>query len=357
MSAPAPKDAPESALESANPVLVETTRRDRKGGEIVENRHRGAVAAVGPDGELILALGDVERRIFPRSAVKMIQALPLLSSGAAEAYGLTTEHLALSCASHEGSHEHVRRVAAWLEALGLGEQDLGCGPQEPGDKAEAERLRGTGEKPCRLHHNCSGKHGGFLTLTRHLKADPASYLDPDGRTQTAVAEAFAEATGQDALPAYGVDGCAAPNFTASLAGVARAMAGFASAGDGDPHDAALLRLRRAMKAHPFLIAGEGRACTRLTEALPEEAVVKVGADGIFTAILPKQGLGVALKIDDGAGKPAEAALAAVLTALGATRGAEALTESLRMQTIRNSRSEAVGAIRPAAAFEAALRRR
>ena len=340
--------------DSVNPVLVETTRRDRKGGEIVENLHRGAVAVAGPDGELIFALGDVGRRIFPRSAVKMIQAIPLVSSGAAEAYGLTSEHLALSCASHEGSHEHVRRVSAWLERLGLGESDLGCGPQDPSDKAEAERLRGTGEKPCRLHHNCSGKHGGFLTLTRHLKAAPADYLDPEAPTQRAVGAAFAEATGQDALPAHGVDGCAAPNFTASLAGVARAMAGFASAGDGDAHDAAQLRLRRAMKAHPFLIAGEGRACTRLTEALPEEAVVKVGADGVFTAILPGRGVGLALKIDDGANRAAESALAAILTALGATKGAEALTESLREPPIRNSRSEVVGAIRPAGSFSGSL---
>lgn len=344
--------------ESVNPVLVETTRRDRKGGEIVENRHRGAIAVAGPDGELIFALGDVERRIFPRSAVKMIQALPLVESGAAEAFRLTEEHLALSCASHEGSHEHVARVAAWLEALGLGEQDLGCGPQTPSDKAEAARLLDSGEKPCRLHHNCSGKHGGFLTLTRHLKAAPAGYLDPEGPTQSAVAEAFAAVTDQSAPPAYGVDGCAAPNFTADLAGVARAMARFASCdragGEGGVRGAAMGRLRRAMKAHPFLIAGEGRACTRLTEALPEEAVVKVGADGIFTAILPGRGLGLALKIDDGAGKPAESALAAVLTALGAARGVEGLAESLRMQPIRNSRLEAVGAIRPAEGLTQAL---
>ncbi len=336
--------------DSVNPVLVETTRRDRRGGEIVENLHRGALAVAGPDGELIFALGDVERRIFPRSAVKMIQAIPLVSSGAAEAYGLTAEHLALACASHEGAQEHVARVAAWLEALGLGEPDLGCGPQEPGDKTEAARLRAAGEKPCRLHHNCSGKHGGFLTLARRLKAAPADYLDPAGPTQSAVGAAFAEATGQDAAPAYGVDGCAAPNFTASLAGVARAMAAFASAGDGDPHDAALLRLRRAMKAHPSLIAGHGRACTRLTEALPEEGVAKVGADGVFTAILPGRGVGLALKIDDGANRAAESVLASLLTALGAAAGAESVTESLKASPIRNSRFEVVGERRPAEAL-------
>ena len=342
--------------ESVNPVLVETTRRDRKGGERVENRHRGALAVAGPDGELILALGDVGRQIFPRSAVKMIQALPLVESGAADAFGLTTENLALACASHEGASAHVERVAALLAHLGLSESDLGCGPQKPGDKAEAERLRETGEAPCRLHHNCSGKHGGFLTFTRHVKADPADYLNPDGAVQTAVAEAFAQAVDADSPPDYGVDGCAAPNFTADLTGLARAMAGFAASKGVGARGSAQIRLRQAMKAHPFLIAGEGRACTRLTESLPDEAVVKMGADGVFTAILPAQGLGLALKMDDGSNRAAETALAAILQRLDAVAGAEVLVESLRRAPILNSRSEPVGEIRPSDALGSSFAR-
>ena len=132
--------------------------------ECVHNAHAVICDAKG----VVAAWGNPQAVIFPRSSAKMMQALPLLETGAADARGLSQEHLALACASHRGAHVHVDLAGRWLADLGLGESDLRCGAHEPGDKAERDRLIETHEKPCQLHNNCSGKHAGFLTLNRRL---------------------------------------------------------------------------------------------------------------------------------------------------------------------------------------------
>ena len=287
-----------------NPVLVTTTR-----GPITENRHRGVLVIADSRGAVSEACGDVDRAILPRSSIKMIQALPLVESGAAA--GLTDEHLALACASYEGAPIHTERVAAWLAALGLDETALRCGPQPPRDRA----LRKAGVPPARILNNCSGKHAGFLALSRHVGAPVDAYLDPGCTVQGAVAAAFAETTGTDAPLAYGIDGCSAPNFAASVTGIARAMARFADPPQ-DVRGRAMTRLRDAMRAHPLLMSGEGRACAALIDATGGRAVVKTGADGVFTGIVPDTGLGFCLKIDDGDRPASEALCAATLVRLG-----------------------------------------
>lgn len=300
---------------------------------------KGVVEAWGCPGEIV----------FPRSSCKMIQALPLIESGAADAAGLTDRQLALACASHSGARIHVDAVGQWLHGLGLDESDLRCGCHMPQDRDENRRLTCSDTAPGQLHNNCSGKHAGFLTLNRHLHGG-AEYVDPGHPVQQAVKAAFEEVT-VEISPGFGIDGCSAPNWSCSLAGLGRAMAAFADPPD-DARGRAMRRLVDAMRAHPELVAGEGRACTILMRATGGRAAAKTGAEAVFVAILPDQGLGVALKVTDGATRAAEAAITALLVHLGALHENDPAVGRFLTDPIRNCRGIATGEMRTAPGFPA-----
>jgi L-asparaginase II len=245
----------------------------------------------------------------------MVQALPLVESGAAAKVGLSMAQLALSCASHQGAAIHTSHVGSWLADLGLSDDDLRCGVQPSADRAEKTRLILAHESPCQMHNNCSGKHAGFLTLNKHIGGG-AEYIDIDHPLQKTIKTAFEEVTGEDS-PGYGIDGCSAPNHATTVHGLARAMAFFAAAREGQgTRETAAAKLVEAMRSYPELVAGETRACTELMRAMNNKVAVKTGADGVFVAILPEQKLGVALKISDGATRGSECAIAAILVKLG-----------------------------------------
>ncbi len=333
------------SFDPAAPVLVELTR-----GGMTESVHRGVIAVCAPDGAVVESWGDVDRPMYPRSSCKMLQALPLVESGTADRFGLDEERLALACASHNGAAIHTGRVARWLSDLGLGESDLRCGPQVPDDREAREALRAAGRAPDQICNNCSGKHSGFLTLNKALGGGP-DYVDPDHPVQRAVRDAFYEMTG-DAPMGYGIDGCSAPNFATRLRGLAAAMARMAAPREaltGARADAAE-RLVAAMAAHPELVAGEGRACTGIMRAVNRggeiRAVVKTGAEGVFTAILPGLKLGVALKIDDGATRASESAIAALLVRLGVAEADHPEIRARMAPPQRNRRGIVTGDIRP-----------
>ena len=318
-------------------------------GPLAESIHTGHAVICDDTGQIVQAWGDPQTRVYPRSSAKMIQALPLVESGAAAAHGLTPEQLALACASHNAAAIHTDRVRAWLDALGLSDDDFRCGPQEPGDIEARNALIRAGETPCQYHNNCSGKHSGFLTLTGHLGAGP-EYIDIDHPVQRACFEAFESVTGQTS-PGYGIDGCSAPNHLTTLHGMARAMAFFAAARDGaDARQSAAVRLWQAMVAHPELVAGEGRACTQLMRACSEPVALKTGAEGFFIAILPRRRLGVALKIADGATRGAECAIAAILVGLGVLDPAHPAARRFMNAPVTNWRGVETGMIKPAAAL-------
>jgi L-asparaginase II len=283
-------------------------------GGLLECVHQGHAVICDAKG-VVEAWGNPEAVIFPRSSAKMIQALPLLETGAAAARGLTDRHLALACASHEGADLHVAMAGRWLSDLGLTEADLRCGAHEPDNRAERDRLILDGEKPCQLHNNCSGKHSGFLTVTQHLKAGP-EYVEIDHPLQRAIRAATEETTGET-VAGWGVDGCSAPNFAMSVAGLARAMAVFANAREGQgAREGAMHRLHRAMASHPELVSGEGRACTELMRAMDGRVALKGGAEAVYVGIVPEKGLGIALKILDGGERGSRAAIAALLARIG-----------------------------------------
>jgi len=316
-------------------------------GEFLESIHMGHAVICDASGDIVQAWGDPELVVLPRSSSKMIQALPLIESGAADAFGLGVEQLALSCASHNGAHIHTDRVQVWLETLGLSDDDFRCGPQSPNDKDANHELIRAHEQPCQYHNNCSGKHTGFLTLTKHLGAGP-EYIDPAHPLQVACLEAFEAVTGETSA-GHVIDGCSAPNFASSLHGMARAMAFFAAAQDGtDTRQSAAARLRTAMATYPELVAGEGRACTELMRAMEGRVALKTGAEGFFIAIIPELELGVALKIADGNSRGAECAITAILVKLGVLEADHPATLKRMNAPIRNWVGTRTGTIKPAA---------
>lgn len=317
-------------------------------GDMRESLHRGHAIICDAHG-VVEAWGKPSQIVFPRSSCKMIQALPLIESGAADAAGLTDRQLALACASHSGSAMHVRAVDEWLTGLDMAEGDLRCGSHMPGDPAEYRRLLCSDTAPCQLHNNCSGKHAGFLTLNRHLQGGP-EYVEPAHPVQQAVKAAFEEVT-EETSPGYGIDGCSAPNWASSLEGLARAMARFANPG-ADRRGEAMRRLVDAMRAYPEMVAGEGRSCTALMRAMGGGVAVKTGAEAVFVAILPQQGLGVALKISDGATRASEAAITALLIHLGVLDAADPVAQRYLNGPILNWRGLKTGELRCASGFPA-----
>jgi L-asparaginase II len=294
-------------------LVIEVTR-----GGAVESRHRANLAVVDGEGRGVLVRGDVERPVFPRSAVKVFQAIPLVETGAADRFGFDDRALSLACASHSGEPGHVALAADLLARAGLGEADLECGCHWPFDQAVALELARTGGAPSQLHNNCSGKHSGFLCTAVHQGEATAGYVHADHPVQRRGRDVIAELTRTaigDATP-VGIDGCSIPTYAAPLQGLA---GGFARLVSGQGIDAgraqAGRRLMAACMAEPWAMAGTRRACVTLMEAAPGRVFAKTGAEGVFCGAVPELGLGFALKIDDGATRAAEALVAATLARL------------------------------------------
>ncbi len=333
-----------------NPVLIEVLR-----GGTVESRHTGALAIVDASGALHTAMGEVDQPIFPRSAVKLLQALPLVASGAAEAYQLNDAELSIACASHSGEPEHVATAAGTLAKLGLSADALECGTQWPSREPVLRAMAARGDVASPLHNNCSGKHSGFVCvaclMARNAGAEPGEfargYVAAEHPVMREVTAALSATTGVDAERApRGIDGCSIPTYALPLRALALA---FARCGTGqgvsDAHARAARRLRQAVAAAPFMVAGTDRFDTRVMEVFGERLFCKIGAEGVYCAALPELGLGVALKIDDGAARAAEAAMAAVAQALLKTE--DAVLRSYSHAVLRNWRGIEVGALRPA----------
>ncbi len=332
----------------ANPVMVEVSR-----GTLVESRHRGAAAVVDASGRIVAAWGEIEEPVYARSAIKPLQALPLIESGAADRFALADEDIALACASHSGEPAHVERVASWLARIGLGPADLECGVQLPiGEQAAAALLR-AGGTPSALHNNCSGKHAGFLTTALHYGEPTRGYIRADHPVQQRLRQLLAQMSGADlsATPS-GIDGCGIPVIGMSLRATATAMARMANPA-GLPHAraAAVERVLRAMTAAPFMVAGSGRFCTVLMRHLGKRAALKTGAEGFFTAALPELGLGVALKIDDGTARAAAVVVGGILGHLGVLGDADRIALADQLEPpVHNRAGVIVGRISPASGW-------
>jgi L-asparaginase II len=343
---------------SSNPTLVHAWR-----GGIVESLHRGAVAVVDAGGTVHTQLGDIDRPIFPRSAVKVLQALPLVASGAADRFGLTNAELALACASHGGEVRHADTAAGMLAKAGVEVAALECGTHWPYHDGSIKALAAASQQPSALHNNCSGKHSGFVCLGCLMaegsdrRAFLKGYVKPDHPVMREVTAALQATTGYDlAAAARGTDGCSIPTYAIPLRHLAHAFARVATGvGLSDGHARAAKRLRQAVAAAPDMVAGTGRFDSRVMAQLGERVFCKVGAEGVYCAALPEVGLGVAVKMDDGnTARACEVAMAALIQRLLPLQGEDAaLVARLADVRLNNWNGIEVGALQAAPALAGA----
>jgi L-asparaginase II len=293
----------------AEAVLVEVSR-----GRLVESSHRASIAVADPQGRVVFAAGALDALVFPRSAAKPLQALPLIANGVADRLGITSEEIAVACGSHGGEPLHVGVVERMLAKAGATVADLECGAHWPLDEPAARGLAARCETPSAVHNNCSGKHAGFLCLARDGGVPSEGYVHPDHPVMRRVTATLAAVTGATLdASCMGIDGCSIPCFAMPLRSLATA---FARLGTGvelsDEHAAAAARIRAAVVAHPDMIAGPGKFDTEIARICGPAALCKCGAEGVAAIALPAAGLGIAVKVADGAGRAAQAAAAAMI---------------------------------------------
>ncbi len=327
---------------------VESTR-----GGLVESIHRVSLAVVDDAGTLVAESGNPHLSTFWRSAAKPFQALPLAADGVAERFCLGAEELALACASHSSEPRHLEIGRRFLELIGCTEQDLACGPHVPLGPAVAAEVARTGTVVTPVWSNCSGKHAGMLAFARHHDWPTSGYERAGHPVQQRMTAEVAKWSGVDLdRIGLGIDGCTVVCFALPLTGMAYAYARF-----GTSTDAAASRIRAAMTAHPWLVAGTGRLCTELMEAAAGQVIAKIGAEGVYSAALPGLGLGIALKIESGDMRAASVALVgAIVQIVERLRPGVSADELLgaagrfRELPTRNSRDELTGSLRATGAL-------
>lgn len=327
----------------ANPIVAELTR-----GNWVENRHRGAFVVIDASGKIIASAGDIERAVFPRSAIKSMQAIAMVTSGAIDRFQLKDEELALACASHQGEEFHVSGVTSFLGHIGLSKADLECGAHAPSFGPAREALRARGEEPSALHNNCSGKHSGMLAVAEALGVPTAHYVDRDHPVQKAVRAGVELVVGEPlSVDRCGVDGCSIPTWAAPLRAFAQGFARMAT-GEGLPANVASAahRIFDAAAAHSHLVGGTGSLDTDAMRAFGGRLFQKGGAEGVQCGAVRNKGWGYALKVDDGNMAASHAMVATLLLAIADPDAEQrAVLERFATQTIRNVRKLEVGTLR------------
>jgi L-asparaginase II len=348
------------------PVLVEVMR-----GAIVESRHCGAIVALKPDGQIIAQLGDVNLITSTRSTIKAIQAIPFITSGAADRFNITERELAVACASHGGEAFHTQTVAALLERIGLQESDLRCGAHAPYNEDAAKRLERQGKPFTQLHNNCSGKHTGMLATCVQMAWSIEDYTAKDHPLQQKIISIFRQLGQLPEELTTAIDGCSAPTFGVPLTSLALAFARlarftttnltnhetdsfsqFQTSGFDAGTVKAIQRIVKAMIAHPEMVGGTGRLDTNLMQTAQGSLFCKIGAEATYViGVLPcdkfPEGLGVALKIQDGATRALATVVIETLAQLGVLNAAQQ-TElaSYHKPVLHNYRGLQIGEIIP-----------
>jgi len=326
-------------------------------GGIVESSHQVVAAVANVHGEILAAWGNADLVTFLRSSAKPFQGMPLVESGAAAHFGLSEQELAIACASHAGTDDHIEVVHSILRKIGLSEADLRCGTHTPYDTKTSKKLIMAGEKPSPIRHNCSGKHAGMLVVTRYLDASTSTYLEPDHPVQKQILHNFADMVAMAADDIIvGIDGCSAPNFAIPIRNAAAAYARLMDPGQFSTEKADSCRtIVRAMTAYPEMISGEGRFDTLLMQMTAAQVLSKGGAEGFQGIGIPPNSLGsgspalgVALKVLDGdlGSRALSVATIGVLEALGVlSAGERQQLKQFDSRSIFNQSDLRVGEIR------------
>jgi L-asparaginase II len=339
-------------LMDANPILAEMVR-----GNWVENRHRGAFVVCDARGHIIASAGDIDRPVFPRSAIKSMQAIAMVTSGAIDRFKLKDEELALACASHQGEEFHVAGVTSFLGHIGLGIPDLECGGHAPSFGPAREALRARGETFTAVHNNCSGKHSGMLAVAEALGVDTHGYVERDHPVQKTVRAGVEMIVGEPlSEDRCGRDGCSIPTWAAPLRAFARGFARMATGEGLTPEvGAAAHRIFDAATAYPHLVGGTGSLDTDVMRAFGGRLMQKGGAEGVQCGAVRDKGWGYALKVDDGNMSASHAMVATLLLAIAAPDAAQReVLERFATQTVRNVRKIDVGTLRATALMSPAV---
>lgn len=318
-------------------------------GELVESIHRGDWVVANAQGEIVSACGDPDKVTYWRSSAKPFQAIPVVESGAAQKFGFTPKEIAVMCASHSGEEYHTEAVARILAKIGLAPEALQCGIHPPVYKPAAERLVEAGGRPSEIHCNCSGKHSGMLALCQYYGWDVANYLDLDHPLQQLTLDKVSRYTGvpkEDII--IGIDGCGVPVFGLPIKNMTLAWARLVNPqGFAGQEQAAMKEVASAMRAHPEMVAGTDRLCTRLMRGFKTESLVaKAGAEAVYCVGLPEKGLGLAVKIEDGNSRAMPAVVLAILDKLGYPSASIRELQEYHPLHVRNHRNQVVGKIVP-----------
>ena len=328
-------------------LLAEVTRSG-----LVESRHFGSIAIVDAAGKLLASAGDSERITYLRSSAKPLQAIPTVESGTLDRFDITERELAVMCASHMGEDIHVAAVRSILEKIGLDEGALQCGAHAPVHEPSARALARSGNTPLAVHNNCSGKHAAMLTLARSLDASVEDYLDPGHAAQVRILRAVSDLAQTEVARIHtGVDGCGAPVFALPLRNIALAYATLGQVSRLAPaRAAAVRRITGAMLRHPEMVSGTGGIDTDLMKSADGGLLMKGGAEGLKCIAVLGQGVGIAIRVEDGNARAFPAILGRLLAELGLL-GEAALDAFRQMQPvgIRNYQGRVVGGL--AAAFQ------
>ncbi|CAK0775099.1 L-asparaginase II [Azospirillaceae bacterium] len=337
-----------------SPVMVETTR-----GSVVESWHHGHAVVVDAGGRIIMRWGNIGVWIYPRSAIKPIQSLSMVEANALSPLGLGEPELALACSSHSGEFRHIRLLTAWMNRLRVSLEDLECPAAPPLDHEAAEEIIRRNEALSPLHNNCSGKHLGMISLARAINASVCGYSHYDHPAQQKILQTTCEMTGllersgfEPSHAPWAPDGCGAPSIAMPLYHLALGMARLADPrGLSETRIKAIQSVRRAWAQHPYLIAGRNRFDTVMMQASPGHLLMKTGAEGVACAVLPRRGLGVALKIEDGSSRACHVAMAALLYALRTPIESRTVTlTELLTPAVLDGAMRPVGVSRPAAGW-------
>ncbi len=279
-----------------NPILVEVYRN-----KVLESFHRGVVCVVDRNGNIIYSEGDIQQICYPRSAMKLIQVMPLLELGGMERFGFTLEEIAVMCGSHNAEPEHLRVVNSILQKIGLDKENLKCGPQYPTSKRDADELIRKSEKPHHIHNNCSGKHAGMLALCKLLDLEIDDYLNPNHPIQTLIlqyVEEMYEYPKEKMVTA--LDGCSAPIYSIPIYNQALAFKNIVNTDSySTERRFACDTIVQAMSTYPFMVAGSKRYCSDMMKVCGSRIIGKTGAEGLFCMSLLQEQIGVCIKIDDG----------------------------------------------------------
>lgn len=305
-------------MKSKLPLSVEVLR-----GSTIESHHNVMAIVLDENGKTVCEWGPSDHLTFPRSAIKMLQAYPLIETGTAEAFNLEDRHICVACASHNGERKHVIAIEEMMRKTGVKESQLACGPHAPYDQMTFHEMIREGLKLTPIVNNCSGKHTGMIATCLHLKENPDGYEKYDHPEQIRVRQALSEVMGIDVSKApYGIDGCGIPTYALPLKNIAKGMSSLISNRENADRRYAARKIIEAVQREPFYLSGSNDFNTDFILKTEGRCVIKAGAEGVYCGVIPSMGLSFALKTEDGAARAAQAATGHLLHKLGALKDSE-----------------------------------